>query len=142
MDGEETKKGEITLHLHTQSAEIIWARNHPCETDRSWSRSRGKVWECCLTLGLAHSIREESSALRVIASSLPAHFSWKKNSSSKQKFPQQTVNQSWLQILRLGKHMGGSEVNKNKRSAAETVFHLQIFGCPLIKYITGIAATD
>lgn len=37
----------------------------------------------------------------------------------------------------LGKHVGGSEVYKNRRSAAETFCLLQMFGCPLIKYITG-----
>lgn len=33
VDGEETRAGEITLHLHTQSAEIIEVRNHLRETD-------------------------------------------------------------------------------------------------------------
>lgn len=60
--------------------------------------------------------------LRVIASSPHAHLSCQeriKNRSSKQKFPQQPVNLSWLQILWLCKRMGGSEVYKNKHSAAE-----------------------
>lgn len=40
-------------------------------------------------------------------------------------------------ILWLCQHMGGSEVYKNKCSTAETFCLLQMFGCPLIKYITG-----
>lgn len=59
-----------------------------------------------------------------------------KNSPSKQKFPQ-PLNLSWLRILWLCKHMGGSEVYTNKHSAAEMFCLLQMFECPLIKYITG-----
>lgn len=62
----------------------------------------------------------------------------KKKRPSKQTFPpKQPVNLGWLCILWLCQHLGASEVYKNKRSAAETLCLLQMFGCPLIKYITG-----
>lgn len=94
VDGEETRAGEITLHLHTQSAEIIEVRNHLCETDWSWSQSGGKVWECCsvwLTLSGRRALLESDSQLSTCSPLLSeGDKKQKRKRSSKQKFSQIT----------------------------------------------------
>lgn len=121
--------------LKSSSFEIIPAR----QTDHGVSpkvkyRSAAScsVW---LTLSGRRALFKSDSQLSTCSPLLSRGI---KNRCSKQKFPQQPVNLSWLQILWLCKHVCGSEVNKNKRSAAETFCLLQMFGCPLIKYITGL----
>lgn len=118
---------EITLHLHTQSAEIISVWNHPCETE--WAGSRSGVWECCLCSVRGFRFKSDGWTLCAFTSAVSRD---------------ETIGHSNRNLLSRGKSAlaVNTEALQTRRRCGASPIHRncipQMFGCPLNKYITAM----